>query len=87
MAVPTITGLSSTNESSMEVTWDPVADNRENMKGRIAGYTACILLFLTNASDNMGSEARKRLRTTKAQTSLPIRAVWSAPLLFAFWKV
>ena len=27
------------------------------------------------------------LRTTKAQTSLRIRAVWSAPLLFAFWKV
>ena len=27
------------------------------------------------------------LRTTLAQTSLCIRAVWSAPLLFAFWKV
>ena len=26
------------------------------------------------------------LRTTKAQTSLHIRAVWSAPLLFAFLK-
>ena len=26
-------------------------------------------------------------RTTKAQTSLFIRAVWSAPLLFAYWKV
>ena len=27
------------------------------------------------------------LRTTQAQTSLRIRAVWSAPLLFVFWKV
>ena len=27
------------------------------------------------------------VRTTKAQTSLGIRAVWLAPLLFAFWKV
>ena len=27
------------------------------------------------------------LRTTKAQTSLRIRADWSAHLLFAFWKV
>ena len=40
---------------------------------------------------NMGHNARKHvfggLRTTQAQTSLRIRAVWSAPLLFAFWKV
>ena len=38
----------------------------------------------------MGLDARKpvfkSLRTTQAQTSLRIRAVWSAPLLFAFWK-
>ena len=27
------------------------------------------------------------LRKTKAQTSLRIPAVWSAPLLFAYWKV
>ena len=27
------------------------------------------------------------LQTTQAQTSLRIRAVWSAPLLFAYWKV
>ena len=27
------------------------------------------------------------LQAIKAQTSLPIRAVWSAPLLFTFWKV
>ena len=27
------------------------------------------------------------LRTTQAQTSLRISAVWSTPLLFAFWKV
>ena len=26
------------------------------------------------------------LRTTKTQTSLRIRAVWSAPLIFAYWK-
>ena len=39
----------------------------------------------------MGLDARKPvfggLRTTQAQTSLRIRAVWSAPLLFAIWKV
>ena len=38
-----------------------------------------------------GLDARKPvfggLGTTQAQTSLPIRAVRSAPLLFAFWKV
>ena len=28
-----------------------------------------------------------RLRTTKSQTSLRIRTVWSAPLLLAVWKV
>ena len=39
----------------------------------------------------MGLDARKPvfwgLRTTKVQTSLRIRAVWSEPSLFAFWKV
>ena len=42
-------------------------------------------------SPHLGLKARKPvfgdLRTTQAQTSLRIRAVWSAPLLFAFWKV
>ena len=39
----------------------------------------------------MGLNARKHvfgdLQTTKAQTSLRKRTVWSAPLLFADWKV
>ena len=39
----------------------------------------------------MGLDTRKPvlggLRTTQAQTSLRIRAVWSAPLLFAIRKV
>ena len=39
----------------------------------------------------LGCDARKPvfegLWTTQAQTSLRIRAVWSAPLLFAFSKV
>ena len=30
---------------------------------------------------------RGGFRTTQAQTSPRIRAVWSAPLLFEFWKV
>ena len=38
----------------------------------------------------MGLDARKPvfggLQTTQAQTTLRTRAVWSAPLLFAFWK-
>ena len=42
-------------------------------------------------TDYFGIDARKPvfgdLRTTKAQTSLHIHADWSAPLLFAFWKV
>ena len=39
----------------------------------------------------MGRDTRKPLfgglRTTQAQTSLLMPAVWSVPLLFAFWKV
>ena len=39
----------------------------------------------------MGIVARKPvlggLRITQAQTSLRIRAVWSEPLLFTYWKV
>ena len=39
----------------------------------------------------MGLDARKpvfgSLRTIQAQTNLRIRAAWSAPLLFALWKV
>ena len=46
---------------------------------------------LCKVLEHMGLGARKPvfggLRTTKAQTSLRIRAVWSAPLLFAYWKV
>ena len=42
-------------------------------------------------SHHMGLDVRKPvfggLWTTQAQTSLRIHAVWSAPLLFAFWKV
>ena len=41
--------------------------------------------------ENMGLVARKPvfggLRSTQAQTSLRICAVWSAHLLFAYWKV
>ena len=40
---------------------------------------------------HLGLVARKPvfggLRTTQAQTSLHIRAYWSAPLLFTYWKV
>ena len=39
----------------------------------------------------MGLDARKPvfggLRTTQAQTSLSFRTDWSAPVLFAYWKV
>ena len=39
----------------------------------------------------LGRDVRKPiiggLRTTKAQTSLRIRTVWSAPSLFAYYKV
>ena len=45
----------------------------------------------SHSCDYMGLDARKPvfdwLRTTKAQTSLRIRAVWSAHLLFAYWEV
>ena len=47
------------------------------------------LLFILRF--HMGYDVRKPvfrgLQTTMAQTSLHIRAVWSAPLLFAYWKV
>ena len=46
-----------------------------------------IIIILANY---MGLDATKPafrgMRTTQAQTSLRIRTVWSAPLLFAFWK-
>ena len=46
---------------------------------------------LQRLSAHIGLHARKPvfrgLQTAKAQTSLRILAVWSAPLLFAFWKV
>ena len=45
----------------------------------------------TKRNDYMGYDPRKPafggLRTQQGQTSLRIRAVWSAPLLLAFWKV
>lgn len=31
------------NSTAMEVTWDPVADTREVMKGRLYGYQVVIL--------------------------------------------
>ena len=44
-----------------------------------------------NQIQYMGLVVRKPifggLQTTQAQTSLRISAVWSTPLLFAFWKV
>ena len=49
-----------------------------------------ILWNVKNSHEQMGLVARKSvfggLRATQAQTSLRICAVWSAPLLFAFWK-
>ena len=53
-------------------------------------YVDCGNMKIQNCY-NMGLGARKPVfsgwRTTKAQTSLGIPAVWSAPLLFAYWKV
>ena len=40
-----------------------------------------VIISIVNNIHNGG------LRTTKAQTSLRIRAVLSAPLLFSYWKV
>ena len=56
-------------------------------------YQIFIWFFMSieNVHLYMGLVARKPvfggLGTTQAQTSLRIRAVWSAPLLFAFWKI
>ena len=48
-------------------------------------------MFLCRKKIYMGLNTRKPvfrgLWTTKAQTSLRIRADWSAPLLLTFWKV
>ena len=54
-------------------------------------YSTCVCVCICVSLFQMGSDARKPvfrgLRTTQAQTSLRIRAVWSGPLLFTFWKV
>ena len=62
-------------------------------------YFSCLFSFLPKCSENLPSslditygpwceETCLRLfAKAKAQTSLCIRAVWSAPLLFAYWKV
>ena len=46
--------------------------------------------YVRLVKDHIGLDTSKAvyggLRTTQAQTSLRIRAVWSVPLLFAFWK-
>ena len=50
-----------------------------------------LFAFCFSTVNQMGPDARKPvfggLRTTQAQTSLRICAVWSAPLLFPFWKL
>ena len=40
----------------------------------------------SNTKDDKWASTRENLSATKAQTSLCIRAVLSAPLLVAFWK-
>ena len=45
-------------------------------------YIQCMLIY----GPRREKTCLRGLRTTQAQTSLPIRADWSAPLLFAFWK-
>ena len=63
---------------------------------RLAGWFKSYMIDIfyncfSHGEDYMGIDARIQVfggwRTTQAQTSLRIRAVWSAPLLFAFWKV
>ena len=58
---------------------------------RVTSYWFYFATDLQNIKHHMGIDARKPvfggLRTTKAQTSLRICAVWSAPLLFTYWKV
>ena len=54
-------------------------------------YTCTINTKISCAGSLFGLDARKPVFggswTTQAQTNLRIPAVWSAPLLFAFWKV
>ena len=55
------------------------------------GVLSLCYLCVNRFHSYMGRDARKPvfmgLRITQAQTSLHIRAVWSAPSLFAFWKI
>ena len=72
----------SESDSGTSSTTPPSSPIRQkNKKGRYSGGDGL----------HMGLDARKPvfggLPTTKAQTSLCIRAVWSAPLLFAYKKV
>ena len=44
--VPMITGSSGVNISTIIVYWDPIPDDREHIKGRVGGYTVCIVYTL-----------------------------------------
>ena len=61
--------------------------NIENLNGTFAVCHRC-----RTCGNNLYGPRREKtclrgLRTTEAQTSLRTHTVWSAPLLFAFWKV
>ena len=47
----------------------------------------CQAFSLTKHVFKNGLRRLRGVQTTKAQTSLRIRADWSAPLLFAIWKI
>ena len=50
-------------------------------------FNSSIWLCTLNLNLNVRKPVFEGLPTTQAQTSRSIRAVWSASLLFAFWKV
>ena len=62
--------------------WDKLTIREDQMKHDIDQPLTIWALMRENLSSGVC-----KLRTTQALTSLPIRAVWSAPLLIAFWKV
>lgn len=41
--VPMSQDIETYNSTSIVVVWEPVPDNREFIKGRVAGYRVCIL--------------------------------------------
>ena len=53
VAVPQIQDAEELNASALIIQWLPVPDDRENMKGRVRGYTVIVYCFDKNISSKI----------------------------------